>query len=220
MSHLDIVIPLGTGSVWHNNELRYSLRGLTAIDDLYLIGEKPDWLDCGHIKHQDGNAATLNIWNKVKKACESSEISDPFLFANDDFFYLKPLDPDYPNYYGQVTGNSPYKKIVRKTMSILEQNGLTTYFFDVHRPMIIHKDMFLRAYEFFSFHIRIGLGLVMKSCYGNYAELEGIEVQDMKLTYWNGEPDTDMFSIGDGCINVPFKAWCEDKYPVKSKWER
>jgi hypothetical protein len=217
---MDCVIPLGSGSKWSNNELRYSLRGLDMygdINNVWLIGHPPEWFTGNHIQFKEGPVATLNIWNKVREACLDPAISDPFMFANDDYFYQRPFSLD--NFYGQVMGNSQYKDLLRHTMRILAQNGLDQLNFDVHRPMIIHKELFMAAYSFFEWHLKIGLGLVMKSCYGNLHALTATEITDIKFKYWGGEYDTDMFSIDDGCIDVRFKAWCEKKYPEKSKWE-
>ena len=44
---ISVVYPLGTGSKWQNNELRYSLRSLSKISgigDVFIVGEKPDWV--------------------------------------------------------------------------------------------------------------------------------------------------------------------------------
>jgi len=213
------VIPLGRGSKWNNNELKYSLRSAN-YSELWLVGEKPEWINCNHIPHQDGGAPTLNIWNKVRKACLNPEVSDPFLFANDDYFYLRPIPEDYPYYYGDLRGNNTYKKIAHYTMAILRKAGMTDYFYDVHRPMIIHKELFLAAYSYFEFHLKIGHGLVMKSCYGNFAEVNPVHCVDIKYAYWGGAPDVDMFSIGDGCIDLRFKAYCNQMWPDKSKFEK
>lgn len=210
------VIPLGTGSRFNDYELRYSLRSLQP-EDCWLIGAKPDWYQGSFIKQGETGIATLNIWQKLLTACNTPAISDPFIYGNDDYFYLRPFE--LKNWYGQLTGNSSYKQLARHTMEILKYNDLPTLFFDVHRPMLIHKEPFKESYEFFGNHLKVNLGLVVKSCYGNYAGLSGTLIEDCKLAYWNGEPDKDMFSIGDGCIDVRFRAWCESKWPDKSKYE-
>ena len=214
-----IVIPLGTGSKWgDNNELRYSLRSLNR-DGVVLVGECPEWFTGDHIPCNEGGVATLNIWNKLKAACLSPLVSDRFIYANDDYFYLKPLE--MANWYGTlINGNNAYKDLCRHTMRILKLNDLGTTFWDIHRPMLIDKAKFLECYEFFENHTCIGLGLIVKSCYGNYAGMTGIHMPDIKLAYWNGVPDCDMFSIGDGCLDVRFKAFCEERWPDKSIYEK
>lgn len=210
------VVPLGSGSRHGDMELRYSLRSLQP-KDCWLIGTRPGWYKGNHIAQIETGISTLNIWQKLLTACNTAEISDPFIYGNDDYFYLKPVP--LLNYYGNLMGNSEYKRIAKHTMSILEYNSLGTLFFDVHRPMLIYKQLFIEAYNFFEAHLKINQSLLVKSCYGNYAGLFGVEITDCKLAYWNGEPDIDMFSIGDGCIDVMFKAWCEGKWSDKSVYE-
>ena len=45
---IDVVIPLGTGSRWQDNELRYCLRSieknLSGVNEVVIVGEKPKWL--------------------------------------------------------------------------------------------------------------------------------------------------------------------------------
>lgn len=214
------VIPLGSGSRWFNNELRYSLRSAN-YEHVVLVGDKPDWFTGDHIPAKDGSVATLNIWNKIKAACLDPRVSDNFFYANDDYFYLQPLVMPYPNYYGTLqNGNNAYKDICRHTMRILKLNGLGTNFYDIHRPMMINKNKFLECYDFFSNHTCIGLGLIVKSCYGNYLNIGGEQVPDLKLSVWNGCPDVDMFSIGDGCLDARFMAWCESMWTEKSLFEK
>lgn len=210
------VVPLGTGSSHGDMELKYSLRSLNPAD-CWLIGTCPTWYTGNHIPQSETGISTLNIWQKLLTACRTPEISDPFIYGNDDYFYLKPVPLD--NYYGNLMGNSEYKRVANHTLSMLEYNGFGTLFFDVHRPMLIYKDKFVAAYNFFEAHLKINQSMLVKSCYGNYAGLSGVEVVDCKLAYWNGEPNIDMFSIGDGCIDVMFKAWCESKWPYKSIYE-
>lgn len=215
-AQISYVVPLGTGSRHRDYELMYSLRSLQP-EDCWLIGTRPEWYIGNHIAQGETGIATLNIWQKLLTACNTPKISDPFIYGNDDYFYLKQVKPD--NYCGQLMGNTEYKRLARYTMDILAYNDLNTIFFDVHRPMLIYKQTFIDAYNFFGTHLKINQGLIVKSCYGNYVGLDGVEVTDCKLAYWNGEPNIDMFSIGDGCIDVMFKAYCESKWPNKSKYE-
>lgn len=210
------VVPLGIGSRHNDLELKYSLRSLQP-KDCWLIGTCPTWYNGNHIKQSETGISTLNIWQKLLTACYTPEISDPFIYGNDDYFYLKnvPLD----NYYGNLMGNNEYKRVARYTLEILKYNNLNTLFFDVHRPMLVYKQQLIDTYNFFEAHLKINQSLLVKSCYGNYAGLSGTLVTDCKLAYWNGEPNIDMFSIGDDCINVMFKAYCESKWPNKSIYE-
>lgn len=222
---IDYVCPLGHGSKWDNNELRYSLRSLQEFGDVrnvWLIGERPEWFTGNHVRVADSNVATWNIWNKLLIACNTPEISDPFLYGNDDYFFIRPfVASEYPNYHGNLTGNNSYKEIVRHTMRRLAENDLPTLFYDMHRPMIIHKQKFIEAYNFFEFWIKINSGVVVKSCYGNLHQIPAIHCEDIKYAYWNGPQDVEIFSIGDDVTyDTKFRWWCMERWPEKSKWEK
>ena len=222
---MNIVIPLGTGTKWQNNELRYCLRGIEMYckdaDNIVIVGEKPEWItNILHIPAKDAHSPTLSIWNKVLLAAKCHEVSEDFFFCNDDYFWLSEFTfKDYPYYYTDVTGNSPYKKILRRTMDVCRKSGLTALNYDVHKPMIINKALFQETYEFFSWHLPIDQGLVMKSCYCNLQGVTGEWMQDKKLFRGNNIPEAGMFSISDDFIDQSFKYYCSQRWPEKSKYE-
>jgi len=88
---MNILIPLGDGSKWKNNELRYCLRGLEMycrdLGQVIISGEKPDWIqNIIHVPCKDEHSPTLSIWNKT---LAGSKETDEFLFCNDDYFFFK-----------------------------------------------------------------------------------------------------------------------------------
>ncbi len=137
---LSIVIPLGHGSRWQDNELRYCLRGIEEnlqFKDIWIIGRIPSWVkNVNFISFSDSeNVSDHNIMKKVKVACEHPEITDRFLFANDDHFLLHKFDiNNFPNYYDGTCHDllknrhqSPYQRRVRNTMNYLIANKLPQY---------------------------------------------------------------------------------------------
>ena len=117
---IDIVIPLGNGSKWNNNELKYCLRSiekyLKNYKNIYIIGECPDWVNkitwskdhwynkFSNIQYIpilifDDNTPSNDILDKLKLACNMSIISDNFIYFNDDYFLLQETDATtIPNY--------------------------------------------------------------------------------------------------------------------------
>ena len=96
----DVIYVLGTGSRWHNNEIRFSLRSLEknlmGFRRVFVVGECPGFLqNVIHIPATDifnpQVNADGNIINKVLTACADERISDDFLFINDDHLVLKPI---------------------------------------------------------------------------------------------------------------------------------
>lgn len=222
---MDIVIPLGSDSKWKNNELRYCLRGLEMycqdLGQIVIVGEKPDWItNILHIPVKDTHTTTYNIWHKTLAAAKHPDVSDNFLLCNDDYFFLQAfISNTQPFYYTDVTGNTPYKKIVRHTLDICVKSGLSALNYDVHKPMIVNKAKFIEAYDYFEWHLAIHEGLVMKSCYANLAGVTGTWCSDIKLTHGCDIPDCDMFSISDDFIDGRFKQFCKERWPEKSKYE-
>jgi len=220
---MDILLPLGTGSKWNNNELRYCLRSLEQncqdLGNVIISGEKPDWIqNIIHVPAKDAHIPTLSIWNKT---LAGSKETKEFLFINDDYLFLKPFKAkSYPYLFGEVTGNSPYKRILRRTLKLCQQSGLQSFNFDVHKPMIINSAKFQQTYDYFKWHLSIDQGLVMKSCYTNLHGVKGIECQDIKLFRGHIIPDVDVVSISDEFIDRWFRDYCQNKWPNKSKFEK
>ena len=103
---IDIVIPLGTGSLWKDNELRICLRSvqqnMEGVRNIYIVGVKPKWLSgVVWIKMTDlPGCRQFNIMRKVLTACKSEALSENFLFMNDDHYVMKKIHAmDIPYWY-------------------------------------------------------------------------------------------------------------------------
>src|ERR1035437_4244713 len=104
---IDILIPIGKGSKHQDIELKYALRSIqkfvTGYKDIYIVGEKPQFLnsDIKHIPFEEtSDKPSKNILDKILKVCTSSTISETFLFTNDDIFFIEPINIiKYPFYY-------------------------------------------------------------------------------------------------------------------------
>lgn len=73
---MDVVIPLGSGSRWQDNELRFCLRAvekhLKGYDRIYIVGRKPDWIqNIEFIPYVEAHTRERNIMEKVRRACKS-----------------------------------------------------------------------------------------------------------------------------------------------------
>src|SRR4051812_35587008 len=105
---MDILIPLGRGSSWQNNELRYALRSvekhLSGYDNIFIVGEKPDWIqNITHIPFEDkpgyGNR-DRNIFNKILAGIKDERLSYEFMFMSDDHFFTADFSATrFPYYY-------------------------------------------------------------------------------------------------------------------------
>ena len=106
----DVVYPIGNGSGWRNNELRFSLRALEQygvnVGQIFIVGILPDFLTSTIINlpvkdiYNPSVNADGNIIHKVLCACEDERLSEDFLFINDDHILLRSTDlKDIPNYH-------------------------------------------------------------------------------------------------------------------------
>jgi hypothetical protein len=186
----DIVYCLGHGSRWQNNELRYSLRSLSQylwnMGDVWVIGEKPDWLtNVNYLPYKEGNNASQNIKGKLELACKTKAITDNFLFVNDDHFLLSDFNAElFPYYYNrtiaeviQGRASSFYGKICINAQNELKRRGKQTKYFDTHFPILYNKKRFLDHVCSADWK---GFGNLIKSLYANSCDIEGVQMIDCK----------------------------------------
>jgi glycosyltransferase involved in cell wall biosynthesis len=230
---IDVVIPLGKGSSSANNELRFCLRSieqyLEGYRNIWIIGQKPKFLkNINHIPHEEYHPKSNNIHDKIKRACNTGEISDNFILFNDDYFLVEKVDaPTYPNYYSNEALKEalnrpkpdPYRALVEDTM---QQVKPSMRYADIHCPIVIKKKAFLSLpYKRNTEH-----GLLVKSTYLHWSGLPMIERKDpilrrpkTKQQIEDFTLSTDLISIHDEAINNDFIEWIEGKFPYHSKYE-
>lgn len=232
---MNVVYFCGKGSIWNNNELRYSLRSLRFLqhDKVYLIGEKPYFVNDSVIflpyPNRVKNAA-INIMEKMDIACQV--VGGEFLFMNDDYFLTKPVE-EFPACYKNTLeeaikknkGNE-YSYHLMETLAQLQAKGLPTKNFDVHSPMLVNSELMMKVIESFDWNKRYGPTL--KSIYFNYYYhyFTGVLKPDCKLAIKRFEPqilrmieNDNCFSIADRAINKSLSNVMNQLYPNKSNYE-
>ncbi len=222
---MDVLYPVGTGSRWNNQEIKFSLRSiekhLTNYGKIYVIGERPNLQNINFIPLKDGKHPGLNIWNKVLTACQS-DISENFLFFNDDHFLLQNFDAcTFPYYcnstleaYVKNRGNDLYGRIAKNSLSFLQDRQLPTKFFDIHYPMRINKNRFLELNSQLKPTVD---GYIMKSLYANFIQAEGTEIRDCKMKVIPTE-HFKCFSTFPGVVEG-LQDFMKRNYPKKSIYE-
>lgn len=170
---MDIVIPLGTGSRWQNNELRFALRSiekyLTGYDKIFIIGECPNWLNleeritqtrCGFIKSYPEKPIIhihcpdflgrkeYSIFNKIMKAVADERCSDYFVFWNDDIFLIDNLQTADFKFWYEGTLQSKYEQshghYKAAIKNVIDISKPDDYYTDIHTPIIYNKDCFYK----------------------------------------------------------------------------
>jgi Stealth protein CR2, conserved region 2 len=198
MNQVDIVFPIrNAGSFWNNNELRYSLRSiekhLHGYRKIWIIGERPLWLTKNiiHIPHPDDFIyPARNIYAKIKKACQYQELSENFLFFNDDHFLLSDFNAsEFPYFYRgnlkDVKNNTVYQETVNNTIRSLESRNLPTLDFDTHTPILYNKARFIEITDKYHWHREHAF--CIKSIYCNTVGMQGTFAEDGKFKLPKGE---------------------------------
>lgn len=167
--------------------------------------------------------------DKIMRACAEKDLSDTFLFANDDHFAIKhQVAQQLPNWHGHVLSyydneSKPYRIAVGNTARALRQRGYSRLNYDIHYPILYDKHEFPRVMRMYDWANEC---YVIKSLYGNTMQLQGTKIEDVKIN----QPQTNQyllrallhrpwFSIGPKAINQNLRNLFEALFPNPSRWE-
>lgn len=193
---IDILIPLGTGSLHRNLELRCCVasirRHVVGYRRIVVVGAPIGF----ELPGVDYVPFRQPRWNKeaaiasvIQHACWRADLSPEFAMFNDDYVVTKRLELEtYPNYFNgsllerAAVNSSTYRFSLRSTAFELKAVGKGQLNFDVHMPMRMRTDMFLALGPWWARSASTTHGLVVKSLYGNLYEIEGTYHADAKLS--------------------------------------
>ena len=237
---IDCVYVLGRGSAWDNNEIRYSLRSihkhLSNYRNIVIVGERPDFLqNVIHIPYPDKHVCKeTNIYLKILAACQSEQVSDQFLFFNDDHFLNHNFDaPTFPFYYKsdisipllKLPQRNLYRISVMRTARILRDNNFSTKYFDTHTPIIYDKNKFIEVMARYDWTHRFGF--TVKSLYSNSLGIQGVLEPDCKINFIGTKDQLSqcissrkVWSIGNKAIGGGLGELMNELYPTPSPWEK
>lgn len=210
---MDTLYVVGNSSQYNNLELRLSLRSLEknakGLESVFIVGEKPSWIkNVVYLPVDDVYTRENNVFRKILTACKS-DISENFLFMNDDFFMMKPfIMDDYPYFVnGELVGisnPSRYQEIQNKTLNELQSKGIARVMdYRVHCPIILNKEKFLLLENYYKESKLERVGYSPRLLYGNLFVDDYIIADDCKL--WGVDEIRD---TKQGCIST--KDDCED----------
>lgn len=246
---MDILIPLGTGSTWQNNELRYCLRSIerfaTGFDRIFITGIDPGFLNTNLV--ENGNKLVVRaipdiagnkqsrIAYKILNTFKQTDISDEIIFFNDDFVLNGPVDLSSVPYYqrGDLLVTAPrhqcslYRQELAATHAALQSAGKPTYHYDIHCPIIYRRQEFIALEDWWIASRAQKIGCVVKSIYANNVLTEpGPYMSDCKVRGQTREQFEKkikgrwIFSYGDEALKGSFlKNWLASKFPEKSTRE-
>jgi hypothetical protein len=198
----DLVIPLGTGSIWQDNEtkdneIRYCIRSFvkyfSQLGKVFIVGGHPDFFKWHyprlvHVPCNNPFTANkdANIIYRVLKACNSG-VSFDFIWSSDDQVILQPVNVDdfRPKYLGDlsrvnINPKNNWKRRLKNTYELLQREGKTTYHYESHYPMIYNKETFVEIMNKYPSDNKHGY--TINTLYFNNILDEHHRIGDIKLT--------------------------------------
>lgn len=217
----DIVIPYR--KTIDTKELRYCLRSietyLTDVGQVFIVGELPDWVqNVVHIPYADNpdwRFKERNIYEKTLAACDDERVSDPFLFMNDDHYFLTRTScNDILHLYTCTppTSGKYFDTTMRNTWGVM---GIGRYY-DIHFPILYQKARYKRILSALDWSKPYGYCIKSIYCKG-FGELESLKTADNKLREPGERPTGDWFSTSDKSFT---ESIMQELYPNISKYER
>ncbi len=222
-----------------SDELKYSIRSVAKNwphRKIWIIGDKPDWIneEVGYIKvFSTYNGRYRDVNNKLKVACKTEGISDPFWLFNDDFFVMKEVDVN--NYRTTYDGTleSKYEKLKAKYVSmsswpylegfsfaekVLKMNRCSSKKnFENHVPILMDKKKISLVVRTFPYAV------CRRSIYMNlYYPNEGIPGKDVKKYNISDKVTSDdiLLSTNDNSFKGNVGNFIKNKFKEKSRYER
>lgn len=238
----DVVYKLGSGSLYNNKELLYSLRSLSNFKDLgnvYIIGFKPNWIkNVIHIPAIDVLTSNKdgNLIFKLLMACYQPDITESFLNMSDDQIFLKECcledfkNPFYNNNLYEFRKDkrlNRWQNRLQATQAVLQAKGLSFNCFESHIPTLLNKQLYIRAiaqYDYVN-----GRGLCGNTLYFNTLGIKGREIDDSVSLMNPALPTVEaiekvcekgkFFNYTENSVNNQLFEFLDKKFPLKSLYE-
>ncbi len=159
--HTTVVIPY-CKEFAQGKELLFALRswqhnvrfGINVV----VIGDREDWFsdEITFIEHSRvSDNAQVDTLAKLKIAIESPEVTDRFIWTNDDVYVMNPIScahVELPKVQG-VLNPDKYKGLyaenMERTRQLLKKNGLPCLNYGTHTPMLFDKGQLAAMFERF-----------------------------------------------------------------------
>lgn len=228
---MDVVYVLRTGD--GNEELRHSLRSLanlTRRGRVWAAGYRPRWATMDEIPVQQHRTTFENSTANLAAACASPDVSDRFVYMNDDIFVLHRLQKIPPLHRGTVRQfvaecrriyGRPGRYIMglEATAELLRRRGVRDPIcYEGHVPLVVDKRLMAEA-------LRVGRDLRVlhyRTLYGNMARLGGEEIGDWKIRDTHSVPDPSWLftsTVDSVFARGAVGQWLRERFPNPGAYE-
>lgn len=230
MADLDLVVPLRETPA--NQQLRFALRSWVANlphRHLWIVGYKPTWLGgVRHIPTRQTGTKYQNTTVAMRAACEHPEISETFLYANDDMFVMERLDAmpvlhrgpvrEVEAYYAaRISGL--YLQGMRETRDLLVDHGhADPLSYELHVPLPVVKAGMLKALDA-GRHLTV---LHKRTLFGNLEGIGGEQIADVKVLHRGPRFDRStpfLSTMPDSFANGEVGRVIRSRFPMPSDYE-
>lgn len=185
---LDIFYPVRPGD--DNEELRYSLRSLRNIKHgrVFIVGHVPDWVtNVIGIELPKLGTYHRTAQRNIEHVIKHTDISDKFLYMNDDFFIMNPIEKMPTIFRGTLDGviekqgqrsKGDYYNAMVKTRDLIDKiftGKQTLYSYEIHLPMVFDKAKLGSIFNIISQHDPEFHRYQYRTIYGNLFEIGGVQ---------------------------------------------
>ena len=245
---VNIVYIVGHGSIWQNNELRFSLRSIAQfgrnIGRVIIVGEMPPFVNPKTVTHvpckDETDCKHYNIMMKINAAIDKLGLKDPFLISSDDHFLTRVTDfAKYPIISKGVldaedNSKGEYFRSLNQTRKWLKERGMSIYKTNPHYNTWIDPVTFKQLLPALK-EARMTTcpdGLEINCVMGNALIAQGWTFETWKdckvqnphpLPWWQErfkDPSRHAMSIGDNALTRYFAKFMLDTFPNQCCYEQ
>lgn len=175
-----------------NEELRYSIRSVVANmshNNILVVGGKPNWYKGPFlpvetfVNNRRSTNKYANTKNNIQHIVDSSKVSDEFIFMNDDFYIMQPLDrlqyyhnglfDDKLKLFKLYAPDASYLKMLQRTKSVLDGLRIEDPLdYTLHIPMLYNKNKLAQVLPYDG---------SIRTLYGNIHKVGGRQINDVKV---------------------------------------
>lgn len=233
---MDVVYIVRDGD--KNDALKYSLRSLKNVehDDVYLVGYKPAWVK--NVKHierfQRGKSKFFNITRNIYEASITPDISDDFIYMDDDYYIMREIEDIPPAHSGDLNTiierisafqGKVYVDGFQDMYDRLVSKGIERPFcYDLHVPIVYNKEKLKEVIEMDDSYALTASIFFVRTFYGSYWNIGGQHQRDSKI-HDGPENRRSVFegqrylsSAGKGPSGELLK-YLKEHFPEKSQYE-
>lgn len=224
-----------------NEELRYSIRSVVANmphNDILVVGGRPDWYTGPFLSVETfwGSRKSTNKYvnakNNIQHIVDSKKVSDEFIFMNDDFYVMQPIDrlqyyhgghfSNKLNLFKQYAPDASYARMLNRTKSVLDGLQIKDPLdYTLHVPFLYNKKKLAKVLAYDG---------SIRTLYGNIHKVGGTQIEDVKVhpkrsKEWAPEPfdymnrETPFLSTADSAFEAVKKNLLGKVFTEPSKYE-